>query len=137
MTCLDDLAWNYSVKDLFLLVTVTKVTVKYLLPIFIAAVVRETYSFIKIMQSISPNYNWENGVKQIRLLKTICHKSCILCQLLRRKTLASGYKCIKYFLFLPLFALYMLSGCDLFNMSYLTYISLIASLEILSFNLLT
>ena len=29
----------------------------------IAAVVRETYSFIKIMQPISPNYNWENGVK--------------------------------------------------------------------------
>ena len=75
------------------------------MPIFIAAVVRETYSSIKIMQSISPNYNWENGVKQIRLLKKICHKSCILCQLLtlaidtRLKTLASGSKCIKHFFY--------------------------------------
>ena len=72
---------------------------KCLLSIFIAAVVREIYSFIKIMQSISPNYNWENGVKQIRLLKNICHKSCILCQLLRTKTLASGSKCIKHFFY--------------------------------------
>ena len=51
------------------------------------------------MQSISPNYNWENGVKQIILLKKICHKSCILCQLLRTKTLASGSKCIKHFFY--------------------------------------
>ena len=29
-------------------------------------VVRETDSFIKIMQPISPNYIWENGVKQIK-----------------------------------------------------------------------
>ena len=48
----------------------------------------------------------------------IWHKSCILSQLLRTKTLASASKCIKhFFLFLPLFALYVLSGCDLFNMS--------------------
>ena len=38
----------------FLLVTVAMITVK-ILPIFIEAVVRETYSFIKIMQPISPN----------------------------------------------------------------------------------
>ena len=25
---------------------------------------RETYYFIKIMQPISPNYNWENGVRR-------------------------------------------------------------------------
>ena len=54
----------------------------------------------------------------MRLLKKICRKGCILCQLLRTKTLALGSKCIKlFFLFLPLFALYLLSGCDLFNMS--------------------
>ena len=103
---------------------------KCLLPIFIAAIVRETYSFIKIKQSISPYYNWENGAKQIRLLKNICHKSCILlkkichkscilCQLLREKTLASRSKCIKHF-FLPLFALYLLSGWDLFSTSFLS-----------------
>ena len=45
-------------------------------------------------------------------------QGCTLCQLLRRKTLASGSKRIKHFsLFLPLLALYMLSGCNLFNMS--------------------
>ena len=51
------------------------------LPIFIAAVVRETYPFIKIIQPISPNYNCENGVKQIRLLKKIFQKvvSCVSC----------------------------------------------------------
>ena len=49
------------------------------------------------MQSISPNHNWENGVKQIRLLKKIRHKSCNFCQLLRTKTLASGSKCIKHY----------------------------------------
>ena len=52
----------------FLLATVAMVTVKILF-IFIAAVVRETHSFIKIMQPISSNYNWEKGVKQIRILK--------------------------------------------------------------------
>ena len=87
------------------------------------------------MQSISPNYSWENGVKQIRLLKKTCHKSCILCQLLRTKTLASGSKCIKhFFLFLPLFALYLLSRCDLFHMSCLSKISLMARSDILCFN---
>ena len=87
------------------------------------------------MHSISPNYNWENGVKEIRLLKKICCKGCILSQLLRTKTLALGPKCIKhFFLFFPLFALYLLSGCDLFNMPCLSQISLMASLDILCFN---
>ena len=36
-----------------------------------------------------------------------------------------------FFLFLPLFALYLLSGCDLFNMSCLSQISLMASLDVL------
>ena len=88
------------------------------LHIFIAAVVRETYPFIKIIQPISPNYNCENGVKQIKITEENFSKSCIFCQLLRTKTLASGSKCIKhFFLFIPLLALYPLSGCDLFNMS--------------------
>ena len=69
----------------------------FLSPIFIAAVVRETYSFIKIMQPISPSYNWENGVKQIKITEENLSKSCILCQLLRAKTLASGSRCIKHF----------------------------------------
>ena len=39
-----------------------------------------------------------------------------------------------FLLFLPLFALHLLSGCDLFNVSYLYQISLMASLDILRFN---
>ena len=70
-----------------------------LLPIFIVAVIRETYSFVKIMQPISPNYNWENGVKQIKITEENLSQSCILCQLLRTKTLASGSKCIKHFFY--------------------------------------
>ena len=80
----------------FLLETVAMITLK-ILSIFIAAVVREIYSFIKIMQPISPNYNWENGVKQIKIIEENLLQICILCQLLRTKTLASGSKYVKHF----------------------------------------
>ena len=46
---------------------------------------RVTYSFIKIMQPISANYNWENGVKQIKITEENLSQSCILCQLIRDK----------------------------------------------------
>ena len=83
----------------------------YLLPIFIAAVVREIYSFIKIMQPISPNCNWENGVKQIKITEENLSQSSIFYQLLRTKTTVSGEKYIKHFvLFLPIFTSYLLSG---------------------------
>ena len=62
-------------KHLFFLATITMITVKRLLPIFIAAVVREIYSFIKIMQPISLNYNWENGVKQIKITEENLYKA--------------------------------------------------------------
>ena len=66
----------------FLLETVAMTTLK-ILPIFIAAVVKETYSYIKIMQPISPNYNWENGIKQIKITEGNLHQnlsqSCTLC----------------------------------------------------------
>ena len=51
------------------------------------------------MQPISPNYNWENGVKQIKITEENLSQSCVLCQLLRTKTLASGSKCIKHFFY--------------------------------------
>ena len=75
-----------------------------------------------MMQPIRPNYNWENGAKKIKITEGNLSQSFIFCQLLRTKTLVSGSKCIKHFLslFLPLFALYLLSGCDLFNMSCLS-----------------
>ena len=118
---LDDLSWNYPIKHLFLLATITMITEKMYFTHFIAAVVRKTYSFIKMMQLISEKYNWENGAKQIQIIEENLSQSCVLCQLLRIKTLASGLKCIKHFsLFLLLFALYLLSGCDLFNMSSLS-----------------
>ena len=43
------------------------ITVKMYFIHFIAAVVKENYSFIKIMQPINPNYTWENGVTQIKI----------------------------------------------------------------------
>ena len=105
----------------FLLVTIAMITVKMSFTHFHSSSFREIYFFIKIMKPISPNYNWENGVKQIKIIDENLSQSYILCQLLRKKTLASRPKCIKqFFLFLPLFALYLLSGCDLLNMSCLS-----------------
>ena len=87
------------------------------------------------MQHISPNYSWENAVKQIKITKENLSQSCILCQLLRTKTLASESKCIKhFFLCSPLFALYLLSRCDLFDITSFSLISLMASLDILHSN---
>ena len=62
----------------FVLATVAMITVKNLCT-FIAAVVREIHSFIKIMKPISPNYNWENGVKQIKITVENLLQICILC----------------------------------------------------------
>ena len=69
-----------------------------------AAIVRQTYSLIKIMQATSPNYNRKNGIKQVKVTEENLPEICILRQLY----------------LLPLFALYLLSGCDLFNMSALS-----------------
>ena len=38
-----------------------------------------------------------NGVKKIKITEENLSQICILCQLLRTKTLASGSKCIKHF----------------------------------------
>ena len=105
-------------KDFFLLATVAMFTVKMFLHIFIAEVVRETYFFIKLVQPIRSNYN---GVKQIKITEENLSQSCILCQLLVTKTLASGSKYIKDFCKIfttigPISAEWM-SRCDLFNMS--------------------
>ena len=97
MTCPGWFNMELCNEAFFLLATFGMITVKILL-IFIAAVARETYSFIKITQAISPNFNWENGVKQIKITEENSSKSCILCQLLRAKTLVSGSKYINHFL---------------------------------------
>ena len=93
------------------------------------------------MQPISRKYYWENGVEQTKITEEyFSQSSCvnrsisqsILCQWLRTKTLTSA----SLFLFLPLFALHLLSGSDLFNMSCLSWISLATKLDILCSNLL-
>ena len=89
------------------------------------------------MQPISPNYNLENVVKQIKITKETFTKSCVLCLLLRTKTLASGSKCIKHFFIFTTICLISaewMSGWDLFNMPCLSRISLMASLDSLCSN---
>ena len=79
------------------------------------------------MQPISPNYNWENGVKQIKITDENFSQSSFLCQLVRTKTLASEWKCIKHFFFefLPLFSLYLLSGWV--DVTYFTFFAFLKS----------
>ena len=57
-------------KHSFLLATIAMITVEISFS--------ETYSFIKIMQPISPNYNWENAVKQIKITEENLPQICIL-----------------------------------------------------------
>ena len=92
------ITWNYPIKCFFLLATVAMITAKISF-IHFHNRDRETYSFIKIMQPISPNNNWENGVKQIEITEENLSQSIILCQLRRTNTLASGSKCIKNIFF--------------------------------------
>ena len=87
------------------------------------------------MQPISPNYNWANGVKQIKITDGNLSQRCILSQIAKGKGPSTRGKMHQTFvLFLPLFTLHLLSGCDLFNMSCLSQISLMASLDILCSN---
>ena len=48
------------------------------------------------MQPTSPNYNWENEFKQIKITEENLSQSLILYQLLTKKTAAPGPKCIKH-----------------------------------------
>ena len=68
------------------------ITVEMSFTYFRSSSCQGTYSFIKIMQPISTNCNRENGVKQIKITEESLSQSCILCQLLRTKTLALGSK---------------------------------------------
>ena len=65
----------FSVSVLFLLKHFSLITVST------ATVVRETNSFVKIMLAISPNYPWENGVKQIKSAEEKLSQSSILCSI--------------------------------------------------------
>ena len=68
------------------------------------------------MQPIRPNYNRQNEVKQIKITKESFSQSCILRQLLRPFFQGQNASNILFYLFLPLFTLYLLRGCGLFNM---------------------
>ena len=81
----------------FLLATVAMITVKISFTHFHRTIFRETHSFMKIIQPISPNYNRKYRVKQIMIIEEKSSQSFILCQLLRTKTLASGSKSIKHY----------------------------------------
>ena len=64
-------------------------------------------------------------------------QSCILCQLLRTKTLASGSKCNKHFFIFPTISHISAEWCDLFNMFFLNVLNgLMASFHILCSNTL-
>ena len=75
---------------------------KCLLAISIATIVRETNSFVKIMQLIRPNYPWENGDKQIKITGEKLSQSCILCSITKDKDRSSRVKMHQFsFKFLP------------------------------------
>ena len=119
--------------QIFLLAAVTMITVKISFSHFHSSSCQGNIFLHQIMQPISPNYNWENGVKKKRIIEENLSQSCILCHLLRTKT--QGQNGPTFFKeFLPLFPIYLLSGCDLFNMSCLSQISMMASLDILCSN---
>ena len=80
---MDDLTCNYPMKYLFLLATVTVITVKLYFTHFHSSSCQENIL--------------ENGIKQIKITEENSSQSFILSQLLTTKTLASGSKCIKHF----------------------------------------
>ena len=74
------------------------------------------------MQSISPNYNrkWSQTDK-ITEENLSQFEKLYLVSIAKNKDPSIRVKMHQtFFLFLPLFALYLLSGCDLFNMSCLS-----------------
>ena len=90
---------------------------------FLAAVFRKSYSFIKITQSISSNYNWENGVKPIRITEGKLSQSFTLRQFLRTKTLDSQSKCIKHFCFYVYHYLPYICWVDVIYLTYLVFLN--------------
>ena len=100
------------------------------LRIFFAAMVTVKMSFThfhscignillhQTMQPISLNYNWDNGVKQIKITAENLWQSCILCQLQRPQRRGQNASSI-FFIFttICLISAEWRSGCDLFNTS--------------------
>ena len=111
-------------KHLFLLATITMITVKMSFTDFHSSSYQGNIFLHQNHAIYSPNYNWENGVKQIRLLKESSY--------LR---LFSGSKRTKhFFLIFTTICLISAEWMWLFNMSCLSLVSLMASLDIFCFN---
>ena len=112
----DELTWNYPMTHLLLLATVTMINIKMSFTHFHSSsfqVFRETYFSIKIMQSISPNYTWENGVKGCwRKIVTKLY----LVSIAKDKDPSFKVKMHQTFFFI----FTSLSRCDLFSMSCLS-----------------
>ena len=94
---LDDLSWNYRMKQIFLIATVAMITVKISYTHFHSSscqgnIFLRLKSCTLLVQTIT-----ENGVQQKKITEENLSQSCILCQLLRKNTLASGSKCTKHF----------------------------------------
>ena len=121
-------------KHIFLLATIAVVTAKLSFTHFHGRSYQGNILLHQNLAPVSQNYDSENGAKQINITEENLSQSCILCQLLRKKTLASVSKCFKKIFFWPLFALYLLIRCDLFNTACLSQISLMTSLDILCSN---
>ena len=84
-------------NHLSLLATVAMITLKMSLTHFHSSSCQGNIFLHQNHEPISSNYSWENGVTQTKITEENLSQSCIFCQLLRTKTLASGSKCINFF----------------------------------------
>ena len=88
---------------------------------FIAAVVIETYFLIKIMQSISPKYSFRKWSETDKITEENLSQKLHLVLVAKNEDPSTRVKMHEtLFLFLPLFSLYLLNGCNLFYMSCLS-----------------
>ena len=86
-------------KHIFLLATIAVVTAKLSFTHFHGRSYQGNILLHQNLAPISQNYDSENGAKQINITEENLSQSCILCQLLRKKTLASVSKCFKKIFF--------------------------------------
>ena len=118
----------------FVLATIAIITIKMFFYPFLSQQLSEKHiPLSKSCNLLVLNYNWENSVKQIKIIywkKFVT--TFYLVPIAKDKDPSIRVKMHQtYFYFLLLFALF-LSECDLFYMSCLSQISLMASLNILN-----
>ena len=99
VTCPGWLNMELPNEEFFPLSNLAMITVKLFFTDFHSNICQGNIVLHQNHASYSLKYNWENGVKQIEITEENLSISCILCQLLRTKTLVSGSKCIKHFFY--------------------------------------